>query len=178
MIWATDATAQGPALRDIHLPPAPSWWPPAPGWWLLAVLALAAMVAGGWLWRSRRLRRASEQALLVEVDTLAARLRDRPQQLAAGLHQLLRRAAMRIDPHAASCSGDAWHSVLARVAIDSATLDAVVALDAALYRPHAAFDADAAVAATRRWLLAAWRRPPTQQGRTPVEVAVTEAGRA
>ena len=23
-------------LRDVHVPPAPSWWPPAPGWWLLA----------------------------------------------------------------------------------------------------------------------------------------------
>ncbi|MBP6325901.1 MAG: DUF4381 domain-containing protein, partial [Dokdonella sp.] len=25
--------ADGPQLRDIHLPPDPSWWPPAPGWW-------------------------------------------------------------------------------------------------------------------------------------------------
>ncbi|MDP7406676.1 MAG: DUF4381 domain-containing protein, partial [SAR324 cluster bacterium] len=23
------------ALRDVHLPPAVSWWPPAPGWWII-----------------------------------------------------------------------------------------------------------------------------------------------
>ena len=35
-------------LRDVHVPPAPSWWPPAPGWWLLAgvvVLVLLGIVA-------------------------------------------------------------------------------------------------------------------------------------
>ena len=31
---------QGPVLRDIHLPPDPSWWPPAPGWWMLAALVV------------------------------------------------------------------------------------------------------------------------------------------
>ena len=31
-------------LRDIHLPPEPSWWPPAPGWWLLAAILVAAIV--------------------------------------------------------------------------------------------------------------------------------------
>ena len=25
-------------LRDVHLPPDPSWWPPAPGWWILAAV--------------------------------------------------------------------------------------------------------------------------------------------
>ena len=32
-------------LRDIHLPPEPSWWPPAPGWWLLALLLVIYLVA-------------------------------------------------------------------------------------------------------------------------------------
>jgi uncharacterized protein DUF4381 len=30
-------------LRDVHLPPDPSWWPPAPGWWILAALAFALL---------------------------------------------------------------------------------------------------------------------------------------
>lgn len=30
-------------LRDVHLPPDPSWWPPAPGWWLLAAAAVALL---------------------------------------------------------------------------------------------------------------------------------------
>jgi hypothetical protein len=48
-------TPDGPALRDIHLPPAPPWWPPAPGWWMLAVLLLMAAIAGAWLClRARR----------------------------------------------------------------------------------------------------------------------------
>ena len=50
----------GPDLRDIHLPPAPSWWPPAPGWWLLAIVLLIAIAVGVWtllrLWRERRWR--------------------------------------------------------------------------------------------------------------------------
>ena len=38
--------ASGPDLRDIHLPPTPSWWPPAPGWWLLAIVVLIAIATG------------------------------------------------------------------------------------------------------------------------------------
>ncbi|MEJ2090486.1 MAG: DUF4381 domain-containing protein, partial [Gammaproteobacteria bacterium] len=30
-------------LKDIHLPPDPTWWPPAPGWWLLALVAAAGL---------------------------------------------------------------------------------------------------------------------------------------
>jgi hypothetical protein len=42
-----DSGAQRRAqLRDIHLPPDPSWWPPAPGWWMLAALAAVMLLAG------------------------------------------------------------------------------------------------------------------------------------
>ena len=51
---AVPASVQGPALRDIHLPPPPSWWPPAPGWWLLAaLLVVLAWLASRWLWSRR-----------------------------------------------------------------------------------------------------------------------------
>ena len=43
------AAAQGPVLRDIHLPPDPSWWPPAPGWWMLAGLLLLLALLAAWL---------------------------------------------------------------------------------------------------------------------------------
>lgn len=50
-------------LRDIHLPPDPSWWPPAPGWWLIALLVVAGLVYAGHSLRSaiekrRPIRRA------------------------------------------------------------------------------------------------------------------------
>ena len=42
-------------LRDIHVPPEPSWWPLAAGWWiivaLLCCLVLAVLL---WRWWNRR----------------------------------------------------------------------------------------------------------------------------
>jgi hypothetical protein len=93
-------------LRDIHLPPEPSWWPPAPGWWLLALLLLVvAWVLVRFLrqrWRARRRRRA----LLAEFDA-ALGLTDPHAQLAA-ISQLLRRAARLRSPAAAALVGEAW----------------------------------------------------------------------
>lgn len=167
MMWAGAKAAQGPVLRDIHLPPAPAWWPPAPGWWLLAAILLVAMAAAFWSWRKHLHRRALERRLLWEVDALVAQSRDCPQQLASGLHQLLRRAASRLDNHAVTYRGDTWRNLLASVKTDDATVAVLMSLDSALYRPGAAFDVDAAVAATRRWLQAAWRhRPSTSRGTT------------
>jgi hypothetical protein len=144
----------GPALRDIHLPPAPPWWPPAPGWWLLAVLALLVLGAGLLLWRSARRRRRQRDRVLAEVDALAARHHGDGQALAAGLHQLLRRVARRHDPAAARLRGPAWHEALARVPVDEDTLHRLLALEPAMYRPLP-YDTAAALDAVRGWLRAA-----------------------
>ncbi len=103
-------------LRDIHLPPAPSWWPPAPGWWLLALLTVAVLwwVAGRprRRWRQRRARRqlieqlaAVQQAHPVEREPAAA---------LAAASELLRRACRRYAPDAVALTGDAWLAFLDR----------------------------------------------------------------
>ncbi|WP_243038956.1 DUF4381 family protein [Dyella sedimenti] len=165
MMFAS-SQAQGPTLRDIHLPPAPSWWPPAPGWWILATLiVLLALLAVGW-WRHRRRRRAAEQAVMAEMDAIVSRWSGQPAQLAAALHQLLRRVALRFDAGAAQRQGDAWRHTLAMVTADPAVIDRLMALESSLYRPGVSFDVAATVEAVRQWLRLAWRRG--NAGRTAV----------
>ena len=150
----------GPALRDIHLPPPPSWWPPAPGWWVLAGLALLLVAGGAWLSLRARRRRRRRARIMAEVDVLAARHAGDPQALAAGLHQLLRRVARLYDPAATRLRGEAWRAVLGRVPVDAGTLECLLALEPAMYRPRP-YDTAAALAAVRRWVrgaLAAKRR--------------------
>ncbi|MDO1529082.1 DUF4381 family protein [Fulvimonas sp. R45] len=149
-------------LRDIHLPPAPPWWPPAPGWWVLAALLLALLGTGFFFVLRWRRRRAACRRVLAEVDALAARHAGDDAALALGLHQLLRRAARRYDAQAVHQRGEAWRRTLARVPVRAGVLDALLALERDLYRPQAAFDRDAALAATRAWLAAAWRRRPRE----------------
>jgi hypothetical protein len=144
-------------LRDIHLPPNPSWWPLAPGWWGVALLLLAIAALAVWAWRKRHGRRVLERALLGELDMLVVQWRDEPQKLAAALHQLLRRAVLRYDGGAAHRLGDEWRRTLAIIPVDAATLDRLMTLEDAMYRPGTSFDIDATVAATRHWLLLAWR---------------------
>lgn len=157
MMAAPAAQSNGPVLRDIHLPPSPSWWPLAPGWWGLIVLALLVLAVAFWWWRRQRRRAAEERSVLAEVDAALALWREQPQALASGLHQLLRRGALRIDPAAAHQRGDIWRRTLASLPVDTGMLEHLHSLDAAMYRPGAPLDADAAAAATRRWLQLAWR---------------------
>lgn len=154
------APSNGPLLRDIHLPPTPSWWPLAPGWWVLMVLALFAVGVAIWWWRRQRRRAADERLVLAEVDQLLSLWREQPQALASGLHQLLRRGALRIDPAAAQQRGDAWRQTLARVPVDALALEQLQGLEAAMYQPTTSLDAAAAAQATRRWLQLAWRQRP------------------
>lgn len=161
---------QGPKLRDIHLPPEPSWWPPAPGWWMLAVLLLALLLAGAWLWR-RQHRVARQRAqVLAELDRLMLQHQHDSDQaaLASGLHQLLRRVARRHDALATQQRGDAWRQTLARVPVDATTLDRLLSLDQVIYRPQLSFDHAAAAAAVRQWLQLAlkprtWKQAPLER---------------
>lgn len=155
---------QGPELRDIHLPPVPPWWPPAPGWWLLAVFALGLVLAGVWLLLRMRKRQQHRARILAEVDALASRHATDAQALAAGLHQLLRRVTRTQDPAAVRLRGEAWREVLARVPVDGPTLERLLALEPAMYRPQP-YDTHAMLEAVRCWLRAAlaprsrrWRR--------------------
>jgi len=153
-----EATA-GPVLRDIHLPPEPSWWPPAPGWWLLLGLVLVLLGSVVWWWRRRRHATRERQRVLDEV----AQLRTRHQRdadgarLAGDLHQLLRRVARVHDPLGAQQRGDAWRATLARVPVDAVTLRQLVALEQAMYRADVPFDAAHALTAVEAWLHLALR---------------------
>lgn len=144
----------GPQLRDIHLPPAPSWWPLAPGWWALTALALLGLAAIAWLWRRHRRQQLRRRLLLDELEKLAARhVRDSDDAaLVAALHQLLRRVARSHDEAAARQRGEHWRQTLARVPVATAVLDRLMLLEQAIYRPQTGVDVPATLAAARDWL--------------------------
>lgn len=144
--------ADGPELRDIHVPPPPAWWPPAPGWWLLAALLLAACIACAW-WLRRRMRaRRARLAILRELEHCISAAGDDAVQLAAGLSRFLRRMSLREDPHATSLAGEAWLEYLDGRGHANGFRDGIgrVLLDAP-FRSSAGFDRAQLVALVRRW---------------------------
>lgn len=158
-------------MRDIHLPPAPSWWPPAPGWWALVALALIALIVVAWRWQQHRRLRRERRRLLGELEKLATRhLRDGDDgAFATSLHQLLRRVARRHDEAATTQQGESWRKTLARVPVAPRVLDRLLAMEEVIYRPRAEFDAHLTLAAARDWLVAAanaraWKPPVTGPG--------------
>ncbi|RCS29740.1 DUF4381 family protein [Rhodanobacter denitrificans] len=148
------ASSPGPQLRDIHLPPAPSWWPPAPGWWVLAVLLLVLSLLGIEWWRRRHRAWRQRRQVLDELERIAGQHQhdDDAAALASALHQLLRRVARQHDALAVRQRGDAWRQTLARVPVDTTTLQQLLALEQRMYRPSVPFDRAASVAAARAWL--------------------------
>lgn len=161
--------AQGPVLRDIHLPPA-AWWPPAPGWWLLAgaLVVIAAGIAW-WLWRHAR--RRPLRAALREIDVIeSAFAHDGDvERLVEDASRLLRRVACRIDRTAASRSGVAWQTFLRRHARDAATRQALEQLSDMRFRANPTLPAPAPVLlpALRVWCRDALRGRTTTHAGTP-----------
>ena len=151
---AATGPVAGPGLRDIHLPADPAWWPPAPGWWLLAGLALVALVVVAWAWRRHRRMHGRRQQILDELEHLLRQHRANGGRTALlqAMHQLLRRVARQHDAHATRQRGETWRTTLARVPVDAATLDRLLALDELIYQPEGEYDTTASVAAVGSWL--------------------------
>ena len=90
-------------LRDVHVPPSPSWWPLAPGWWLV-LGAVLLLVIGISAWRLLRRRRELRwQRWFDEIGKAHS-----PAGQVAAMSERLRRAARCVDPAADRLEGEAW----------------------------------------------------------------------
>lgn len=148
-------------LRDIHLPPPPSWWPPAPGWWVLALIALGLTLwALRAAWRHRRGRRFAREARR-RADRLWRDFeRDRDSTLLAKSLLVLVRQTARATPLQQSSAALPAVELLGLIdAASKGRLSADLALDrivAVLYSPDpdalSESEARALLRATRDWL--------------------------
>jgi hypothetical protein len=152
-------------LRDVHTPPPPPWWPPAPGWWVLFGIICVALIVSFLLYRRWRQAHSRRKQILAELQTLAKQHSDDDIAYASSIHQLLRRAVRRYASDAHQLQGDRWRDVLARVPVDSATLDKLMTLDARMYQPRADFDRTGVHFAAHCWLEAALRHEKAVTGR-------------
>lgn len=144
----------GPPLRDIHVPPPPDWWPPAIGWWLLAALLLVLLTVLAWRFRHRRRYHRRWRAARAELQALTARQATGADvaPYAAGVSQLLRRAARLREPAAGTASGPDWQALMLRLAPDAAVAQPLLQLDAVIYRPRPVLDVTATHRAAHAWL--------------------------
>ena len=153
--------ANGPLLRDIHVPAA-GWWPPGPGWWLVALVVLLLLAGLAWRWRHRATRSTLAIALR-DVDAMASVYavdRD-PVRLTDTASRLLRRVAVRIQPEVASQAGDAWREFVLAHARDAETRRVLEQLIDMRFRDRPHPDVPALLAALREWCGDALRvRPP------------------
>jgi len=142
----------GPALRDIHLPPPPDWWPPAPGWWALAGICILLLIAAVLWLRKVRAARRHRQAILRELDRCIAQANGDAVALAASLSNFLRRMTLHDAPQAAAYAGERWLEYLdTRGATDEFRHGIGRMLVEAPYRQLAHYDTAALAALVRRW---------------------------
>ena len=145
--------ADGPVLRDIHLPPPPAWWPPAPGWWLLAAVCILFAIVVLVRWRRARARRREHAAILGELDRCIDAAHGDPTALAAALSQFLRRLALREVPAAAAYEGERWLEYLDTRSTSAEFRHGVgrLLIEAPFRPPGCEYDTVALIALVRRW---------------------------
>ena len=159
----TAPTASQLPLRDIHLPPAVSWWPPAPGWWALAALVCVLGIGGILALRRRRRPPTPGERALDELRALEERGSEfDPTASTRSLSTLLRRTCLSCYPRSevAGLIGEGWLQFL----------DAILggrrfsegpgrALLDGPYRPAEPADVEALFALCADWIRALPKRP-------------------
>lgn len=83
-------------LRDIHLPPEPSWWPPAVGYYGVLVIFVAVFALSWWLFcwwrkRSRMQRYIKQECASIEQRFLSG---GSVSEMQTELNWLVRRVAL------------------------------------------------------------------------------------
>ncbi len=113
-------------LKDIHLPPQPSWWPPAWGWWLVAILLLAIIIFLLQKWRQRQTRLRPINLALKELKTFDFTVTDATQRqlLLQQVSALMRRFSLAFfrEKEIADLCGRPWLDFLCE---NSGTVDRV-----------------------------------------------------
>lgn len=149
-------------LKDIHLPPDPSWWPPAPGWWVLAAVLLLVI---GWIaWRAvgAYRRRARLRRVLARLDELERSYRpENACEFVAAISTLLRRVALARYPRdrVAPLSGHDWLDFLDRHGGKGRfTQGPGKILAEGAYRPDCEVDPRELAALARDWIARQWSR--------------------
>jgi hypothetical protein len=127
---AGSSTAQSPAvltapaqdevvLKDIHLPPSPSFWPPALGWWIL--LALFIGIFGISFskfysaYRKKLRKRRQHKNILSKLKSFEKKLKKNPSnQIIAEINILLRQLSVNYYPRSsiANLTGYDWLNFL------------------------------------------------------------------
>ena len=155
------------ALRDIHLPPAVSWWPPAIGWWLLLLITVS-LVAAAVCWMRKRKARQDKSVVYSRRDIVDAAMLEFAQLQAAiqnggnvktvvtALSRLLRRSAVQLaekPSDVAGLTGEAWLLWLdAQWHADGFCAGVGRQLIEAPYRPEGDLDIEAVCIVCRDWL--------------------------
>jgi len=155
------------ALRDIHLPPAVSWWPPAIGWWLLLLITVLLIAVVLWWMRRRKAlknrpviysRQDIIDAAIVELSQLQGAMKagENAIAVATDLSCLLRRAAVQLatdKSDVAGLSGEAWLQWLdAQWHQDEFSAGAGRQLIQAPYRPDGDIEIEAVCTVCCNWL--------------------------
>lgn len=102
-------------LKDIHQPPAVSWWPLAPGWYVVLVILLLLLAFFGYRYYRKQQQHRRRQRIVQHAEQLL--LQYQATQSAASIAQLavlLRRAAIEKFSREtiASLHGEAWLNFL------------------------------------------------------------------